>query len=288
MCLNRSVSRTTGARDDLLHRGPAGAAGQHPHVRRARDSAPPAGVGGRLRDPAVPAPGRRQGRPARRSASPRKRAARAATCSTPPRCRRRSSQPAPPPACWPDSSPTASRCRTSSQRERDLIDRYVRPTLAGELIGVARGHRAERRLRRRRHHHPRRAGRRPLRHQRREDLHHLRRPGRLRDHRGPHRRPRSRRHLADRGRQGHPRLHRRPVPAEDGLALLRHRRAVVRRRTGAGDEPGRRGELGFLPDRRAVRRRADRPRGARLRRSQGAPWSSPRSTAATGRRSASR
>ena len=48
----------------------------------------------------------------------------------------------------------------------------------------------------------------------------------------------------------HARLHRRPVAGEDGLALLGHRRARVRRRAGAGREPGRRGEH---------RLRADRP-----------------------------
>ena len=147
----------------------------------------------------------------------------------------------------------------------DLVDRFVRPTLAGETIGslaitepgggsdVARITTA------------RGARRRPLRRQRRQDLHHLRRPRRLRHHRRPHRRARPRGHLAAGRREGHARLHRRPVAAEDGLALLRHRRAVVRRRAGAGRQPGRRGELRLRPDRRPVRRRADRAGRARLR-----------------------
>ena len=65
--------------------------------------------------------------------------------------------------------------------------------------------------------------------------------------------------------KGTPGFTRRPVAVEDGLALLRHRRAVVRRRARPGLEPGGRRELRLLPDRRAVRRRADRPGGARLR-----------------------
>ena len=69
--------------------------------------------------------------------------------------------------------------------------RPVRPADAGRRDDRrARHHRARRRLRRRRHHHHRRPRRRPLRRQRRQDLHHQRRPRRLRDHRGPHRRPR--------------------------------------------------------------------------------------------------
>ena len=55
------------------------------------------------------------------------------------------------------------------------------------------------------------------------------------------------------------------VAVEDGLALLGHRRALLRRRARPGDQPGRRGEQRLLPDRRAVRGRADRPGRARLR-----------------------
>ena len=148
--------------------------------------------------------------------------------------------------------------RLPAMGNADLVDRFVRPTLAGETDRLARGHRARRRLRRRRHPHHRGARRRPLRRQRRQDLHHQRRPRRLRDHRGPHRRPRPRRRLAARRRGRHARLHRRPVAAQDGLALLRHRRAVLRRRAGPGRQPGRPGERRLLPDRRAVRGRADR------------------------------
>ena len=148
----------------------------------------------------------------------------------------------------------------------DLVDRFVRPTLAGEMIGVARGHRARRRLRRRRHpHHAPRAtatttsstAPRPS------------SPAASAPTSSPP--PCAPAARATRGvsparrREGHARLHRRPVAGQDGLALLRHRRAVVRRRAGAGRQPGRRGELRLRPDRRAVRGRADRAGRARLR-----------------------
>ena len=85
------------------------------------------------------------------------------------------------------------------------------------------------------------ARRRPLRRQRRQDLHHLRRPRRLRHHRGPHRRPGPRRRLAcSSSRRARPASPSTASLTEDGLALLRHRRAVVRRRAGPRRQPGRR------------------------------------------------
>ena len=117
----------------------------------------------------------------------------------------------------------------------DLVDRFVRPTLAGEKIGalaitepgggsdvaaIRTTARGSRRLDHR--------GR--VRRRRNEDLHHQRGPGRLRDRGGADRRTGRRRHLAARRREGHAGLHRRPVAGEDGLALLRHRRAGLRRR----------------------------------------------------------
>ena len=55
--------------------------------------------------------------------------------------------------------------------------------------------------------HARRARRRSLRRHRRQDLHHVGHARRLRDHRGAHRRPGPRRHLAARDRAGHAGLH---------------------------------------------------------------------------------
>ena len=162
----------------------------------------------------------------------------------------------------------ASRCRTSRLVRQRRPHRPVRAADAGRREDrLARHHRARRRLRRRRHPHHRRldGDGEPLRRQRRQDVHHQRGARRLRDHRGAHRRPWPRRRLAA-GRRGRDaRLHRRPVAAQDGLALLGHRRAVVRRRPGPGRQPGRRREHRLRPDRRAVRGRADRPRRARLR-----------------------
>ena len=68
-----------------------------------------------------------------------------------------------------------------------------------------------------------------------------------------------------RRREGHARLHGRPVAVEDGLALLRHRRARVRRRARAGREPRRRGEHRLRADRPGLRDRAAGARRARLR-----------------------
>ena len=116
--------------------------------------------------------------------------------------------------------------------DQRLIDTYVRPTLAGDKIGSLAitepgggsdvGHLTH-------HRGPRR---RRLRRQRRQDLHHLRRAGRLRRDRGAHRRPRRRGGFAAGGRQGHARIRGQPQAGQDGLALLGHRRAVLRRRRG--------------------------------------------------------
>ena len=148
----------------------------------------------------------------------------------------------------------------------DLIDRFVRPTLAGELIGSLGVTEPD-------------AG---------SDVGALRTravldgddyvvdgaktfitsgtPGRLRHHSGAHRRSRRpRRQPAGRGARD-ARVHREPEAGEDGLALLRHRGAVLRRRAGAGREPRRRRGQRLRPDHAAVRDRAAGPGGARLRR----------------------
>ena len=62
--------------------------------------------------------------------------------------------------------------------DADLVDRYVRPTLAGGDDRRAGDHRAGRRFGRGRHPHHRPPRRRPLRGERVEDLHHQRRTGR--------------------------------------------------------------------------------------------------------------
>ena len=113
----------------------------------------------------------------------------------------------------------------------DLVDRFVRPTLAGETDRRAGDHRARRRLRRRGHPHHGRAA--TATHYvvdgaktfitsgvRADFVTTAVRTG------GP---GHARRQPAGR-REGHARLHRRPVAGQDGLALLRHRRARVRRR----------------------------------------------------------
>ena len=94
--------------------------------------------------------------------------------------------------------------------------------------------------------------------------------------------------LAARGREGHARLHRLAPARQDGLALLRHRRAVLRRRARAGGEPGRR------------RRTPASPRSRRTSSANGSAWpcrptparsaasTSPWSGAASARRSAGR
>ena len=139
-----------------------------------------------------------------------------------------------------------------SSGDRDLVDRFVRPTLAGETIGSlavtepgggsdVAGIRTTA---------VREGGR--VRRQRGQDVHHLGGAGRLRDDRRAHRRTRPRRHQPAGDREGHARLHRGPDPAQDGLALLRHRRARLRRRARAGGQPGRGRERRLLPDRRAV------------------------------------
>ena len=103
----------------------------------------------------------------------------------------------------------------------------------------ARRHRAGWRVRRREHPHHRGARWRPLRRQRRQDVHHLGGARRLRHHGRAHRRARPWRRQPARRGEGHARVHRRPVAVEDGLALLGHRRARVRRRAGACRQPRR-------------------------------------------------
>ena len=113
----------------------------------------------------------------------------------------------------------------------------------------ARDHGARRGLRRRRDPHLRPQGGRRLRRQRLQDLHHERRPrGLPRLRREDDRGGRPPRHLLPGPRAGHARLRGRQQAREDGLARLRHRRALLHRRRGPRREPARRGERRLLPD----------------------------------------
>ena len=90
-------------------------------------------------------------------------------------------------------------------------------------------------------------------------------------------------------REGHARLHRRPArwPRWAGTAPTPPSCRFVDVRVPVG-QPGRRGGLGLLPDRRAVRRRADRAGGPRLRHRRPRAGARPRRTAGSARPSASR
>ena len=87
---------------------------------------------------------------------------------------------------------------------------------------------------------------RPLRRQRRQDLHHERHQRRPRDHRGQDRPVENApRDVAADRRARHGRLRARPQPRQGRHALPGHRRAVLQRRRGAGREPARRGGQGL-------------------------------------------
>ena len=103
-----------------------------------------------------------------------------------------------------------------------------------------------------------------------------------------HGRPWRGRCFADRRRQGHAGFRGHPQARQDGLAVVRHRRAVLHRRPGARRQPDRRGEHRLPPDRRRLRLRTGRPCGAGLCRARSAAWTSPSNGAATARRSESR
>ena len=158
--------------------------------------------------------------------------------------------------CW--SSPTRSRsragCRTSSPATMMTAIAMTEPG-TGSRPGRHQDHREAVR------------GRHALRAQRRQDVHHRRRAGRPgaggRPHRavdagGPPRRP------VDpvRGHQV-PGLRGRPQAGQDRPEDLRHRRAGVHRREGAGRGPARRGGQGvLLPDAQPGPRSAWRSRSA--------------------------
>ena len=134
-----------------------------------------------------------------------------------------------------------------------------------------RDHRARRRLGCRRDPHLRPQGRRRLRRQRLQDLHHQRRPCRLpRLRREDDRGGRPPRHLVPDPRARHARLRGRLEAREDGLARLRHRRALLHRRRGPRREPAREGGRRLLPDHGQLPMGAAAD-GARRRRGDEAP-----------------
>ena len=155
--------------------------------------------------------------------------------------------------------------------------RYLVPLARGEKLWGFGLTEPQRRQRRRRHANARRAARRPLDHQRHEGLHHQQRHRHHRrddDHRRHrHRRataaPRSRTSSSRRTRPVHPQQEVR----EDGLARVRHARALVRRRERPRREPARRARQRAQAVPHDPRRRPDlgrralgRARDGRLRR----------------------
>ena len=132
---------------------------------------------------------------------------------------------------------------------------------------VPRDHRAGRRLRRGRHQDARRARRGRLGHQRVQDLHHERAPGRLHRARDEDRRRRGLRRLLALPRgHGHGRRDPREEAREAGDARLRHRAARLPGRARARGRAARPGGQGLLPHHVGAPGRApDRRRGLRGR-----------------------
>ena len=96
------------------------------------------------------------------------------------------------------------------------------------------------------------------------------------------------RHLDDRRTQGHARVHRLPQARQDGLAGVRHRRAVLRGRAGPGRQPDRPGEPRLLLHRPELRLRADLAGADGLRPRAALPQPRRATTARSATRSASR
>ena len=128
------------------------------------------------------------------------------------------------------ASPTSSRSATDEQKARWLPGHRVRRAHHRDRDDRA-GHRLRPRVDEH-HGHPRR---RPLRGERRQDVHHQRHQRRPRDHRGqdrPGAATRGHEPARDRARDG--RVRAGPQPREGRPARAGHRRAVLHRRPGAG------------------------------------------------------
>ena len=168
----------------LLERGAGGAARDGAGVRAQRGRPAPAGLGGRRRGAARSA---RQGREARAARPRRARGPRRQRRHLPRRARRLGGVHRGGRLQRPARRPLHQRHRAAAHRRhrRSRPRRPVRPADPRRREDRrARDHRARRRLRRRAAAHDRPPRGRPLRRGRRQDLHHLRRAGRLRHRRG--------------------------------------------------------------------------------------------------------
>ena len=143
----------------------------------------------------------------------------------------------------------------------EQIKKYLPEIISGELITAVAVTEPDAGSDVKSHPHQRAARWRRLRAQGLEDVHHQRRAGR--------RLLRRRQDRSGGGLQGHLDLHRRegdegffgrPQAGQDGLALLRHRRAGVRRLPRAGRQPARRGEPRLLRHHEELPERAHRDR----------------------------
>ena len=243
----------------LLHRRPRGLPRGRPPVHREGDHAQRPRVGRRRRDPPRPLREGRRHRAVRRRLRRGVRRARPARRHHAPRLDGGAVQ------------ERLGRCRRGVllQLHRPPADPTLRfrrdegpghhavPQRRGDRR--ARHHRALGGFRRRPHQdHCTPRGRR-VRGQRVEDVHHLGDAGRLLLDRGAHRRRGPRRHLdaAHRGRPPRPRPHQ---ARQDGLAGVRHRHPLLRRRPSARQQPHHRGERRVLGHRQQLQRRAHRPR----------------------------
>ena len=248
-----------------VHRGPRPVPRERPHVRRARDrTAPPRVERGRASSRASCSPP-----PARPGSSawpcPRSSAAAASTTSATARWSSEELQYAGVGAAGLGLTLHTDICLPYFL---SLADRRAAGALAARhRVGRAhhrhRDDRARHRLRPRVDEHVGHPRRRPLRRERRQDVHHQRHQRRPRDHRGQDRPVAAARgHEPARARARDGRLRARPQPREGRPARAGHRRAVLHRRPRAGRQPARRRGQGLRAPRRQPAAGAALDRGA--------------------------